>query len=187
METERRFVVEELFCFPKGCLIPSKGQLCLAMVLVPQLEEAGMNAAEWTRGALKLEEPNLSRVRGIVCGQCNICECLFNPHFKLSDELSGLMDGQYAQRIERGNQVLVLLLSETKRAELAQIGINVVAFQMPSRKNPKLFFSFTRNGVMRYVNCEVGKRRLIMKDSEVILTSLEQLSQKIDETIYSFV
>ncbi len=179
METERTFNVLETCCFPKGCLIPEDHQPYLATVLIPQLEAAGMKTAEWTRGALMLEEPHLSKVKGIVCRQCNIRECPFNPRFKPSDGLSDLMDGQYADRIKKGDDLLAQLLPEVKKAELEQTGIKVIAFQMPSRKNPKLIFSFTRGDKSRRVSCEVGTRRLWTNEGEETLLSLEQLSQKI--------
>ena len=37
--------------------------------------------------------------------------------------------------------LLAQLLPEAKKAELEQTGIKVIAFQMPSRKNPKLLSS----------------------------------------------
>lgn len=187
MQAERTFNTLELCCFPKGCLIPEETQPMLATDLVPQLEAAGMETVEWTRGALMLEEPYLSEVKGIVCRQCNICECPFNPRFKLSDGLSDLMDGQYADRIERGNRLLAQFLPEEKKTKLEQVGIKVVAFQMPSRKNPKLVFAFTRNDKTRRVSCEVGRRRLCTNEGEETLLSLEQLGQKIDEATHALV
>lgn len=83
--TERTFNILETCCFPKGCLIPEGLQPHLATVLIPQLEAAGMKVAEWTRGALALEEPYLSKVKSIVCKPCGIYKCPFNPHFKPSD------------------------------------------------------------------------------------------------------
>lgn len=187
METERIFNILETCCFPKGCLIPEDHQPYLATVLIPQLEAAGMKTAEWTRGALMLEEPHLTKVKGIVCRQCNIRECPFNPRFRPSDGLSDLMDGQYADRIERGDQLLAQLLPEAKKTKLEQNGIKVIAFQMPSRENPKLVFSFTRNDKTHRVSCEVGKRRLWTDEGEEALLSLKQLSQKIGEAIHSLV
>jgi hypothetical protein len=144
-----------------------------------------MKTAEWTRGALMLEEPYLTKVKGVVCRQCNICECQFNPRFKPNDGLNDLMDGQYADRIKKGGNLLAQLLPEAKKAELEQTGIEVIAFQMPSRKNPKLVFSFTRNNKTRRVSCEVGKRRLWTNKGEETLLSLEQLGQKISEATHA--
>jgi len=185
VETKRTFNVLETCCFPKGCLIPEETQLLLALVLIPKLEAAGMKAAEWTRGALMLEEPHLSKVKSIVCRQCNIRECPFNPRFRPSDGLSDLMDGQYADRIKKGNDLLSQLLPEAKKAQLEQTGIKVIAFQMPSRKNPKLVFSFTRGDKSRRVSCEIGTRRLWTDEGEETLLSLEQLGQKIGEATHS--
>src|SRR5680860_157969 len=50
---------------------------------------------------LMLEEPCLSKVKGIVCRPCKIHNCPFKPCFK---SLSDLMDGRYMDRIERGDQ-----------------------------------------------------------------------------------
>src|SRR5680860_280354 len=101
MDTKRTFNFLEQCCFPKGCLIPKDHQPCLATVLIEQLEAVGMKPAEWTRGALMLEEPYLSKVKGIVCRPCKIHNCPFKPCFK---SLSDLMDGRYMDRIERGDQ-----------------------------------------------------------------------------------
>ena len=187
MQTERTFDILELCCFPQGCLIPADHQPYLATVIVPQLEAAGMKTVEWTRGALMLEEPHLSKVKGIVCRQCNIHECAFNLHFRPTDGLGDLMVGQYADRIERGIQLLAELLPEVKKTELERVGIKVIAFQMPSRKNPQLVFSFTRDDKTRRVSCEVGKRRLSTNEGEETLLSLEQLGQKIGEATQAFV
>ena len=187
MNTERTFNILETCCFPKGCLIPEDHQPMLATVLIPQLEAAGMKTAEWTRGALMLEEPHLTKVRGIVCRQCNIRECPFNPHFRPSGGLSDLMDGQYADRIKKGDDLLAQLLPEAKKAELEQTGIKIIALQMPSRKNPKLIFSFTRGDKSRRVSCEVGTRRLWTDEGEETLLSLEQLSQKIGNATHALV
>ena len=184
---ERTFNVLELCCFPKGCLIPEDHQPYLATVLVPQLEAAGMKTAEWTRGALMLEEPHLSKVKGIVCRQCNICECPFNLRFKPSDGLSDLMDGQYADRIKKSDELLAHLLPEARKAVLEQKGIKVIAFQMPSRKNPKLVFSFTRDDKTRRVSCEIGRRRLSTDEGEETLLSLEQLGQKIGGATHALI
>ncbi len=187
METERTFNVLELYCFPKGCLIPEDDQPHLATVLIPQLEAAGMKTAEWTRGALMFEEPHLTKVKGIVCRQCHIRECPFNPRFKPSDSLSDLMDGQFADRIKKGDKLLAQLLPEVRKTELEQTGIKVIALQMPSRKNPKLVFSFTRGDKSRRVSCEVGTRRLWTDEGEEALLSLEQLGQKIEDATHALV
>ena len=187
METERTFNILETHCFPKGCLIPEETQPYLATVLIPQLEAAGMKTAEWIRGALILEEPHLSKVKDIVCRRCNIRECPFNPRFRPSDGLSDLMDGQYADRIKKGDDLLARLLPEEKKVELKQTGIEVVAFQMPSRKNPQLVFLFTRGDKTRRVSCEVGTRRLLTDEGEETLLSLEQLSQKIGSATHALV
>ena len=115
VKTERTFNILELCCFPKGCLIPEELQPHLATVLVPKLEAAGMKTAEWTRGALMLEEPHFSKVRSIVCRPCNIVKCPINPRFRPADGLSDLMDGLYAERIEEGEGGFAPLLSQTKK------------------------------------------------------------------------
>lgn len=187
METERTFNILETYCFPKGCLIPEDQQPYLATVLIPQLEAAGMKTAEWTRGALMLEEPHLTKVKSIVCRGCGRWECQFNPRFKPSGGLGDLMDGQYADRIKKGDELLAQLLPEAKKTELEQQDIKVITLQIPSRKNPKLLFSFTRNDQKRDVVCEVGKRRLWTNEGEETLLSLEQLGQKIKDAINAFV
>lgn len=186
MSTERVFDLLEMGCVPKGCLLPEDTHLLLAMLYVPKLETAGMKVAEWTRGALMLEEPYLSQVRAIFCRGCARVECQFNLHREPTDELRDLMNGQYADRIKKGEDLLAQLLPETKKSELEQKGIESIAFQMPSRKNPQLAFSFTRGDKTRRVSCEVGKRRIRTNDGEETLVSLEQLSQKIDEAIRAF-
>src|SRR5206468_2522098 len=113
----------------------------------------------------------------IVCRQCNVRECQFNPRYRPTGGLGDLMDGQYADRIKRGDELLAQLLPEAKKSELEQAGIKVIAFQMPSRNNPKLVFSFSRDGRKRDVDCEIGKRRLWTNEGEETLLSLEQLKQ----------
>ena len=76
-------------------------------------------------------------------------------------------------------------LPEAKKAELEQTGIKVIAFQMPSRKNPKLVFSFTRDDKSRQVSCEVGTRRLWTDEGEETLLSIEQLSKKIEAATHA--
>ena len=97
------------------------------------------------------------------------------------------MDGQYADRIKKGDDLLARLLPEEKKVELKQTGIEVVAFQMPSRKNPQLVFLFTRGDKTRRVSCEVGTRRLLTDEGEETLLSLEQLSQKIGSATHALV
>jgi len=185
--TKRTFNVLELCCFPEGCLISEEEQPLLATVLVPRLEAAGMKTIEWTRGALMLEEPHFSKVRSIVCKPCNTVECPINPRFKPNDGLSDLMDGLYAERIEKGEAVLAQLLPEARKAELEQAGIRCFAGQMPSRKNPRLWFTFKRGDRTQRVACEVGKRRLLTNEGEQPLLSLEQLSRKIKEAAQALI
>lgn len=71
-------------CFPQGCMIHETIQSMLTVQFVPQLKAAGMTRADWTRGA-SLEEPYLSRLKGIVCKGCGIGECQFNANFRLPD------------------------------------------------------------------------------------------------------
>ena len=97
------------------------------------------------------------------------------------------MDGQYADRIKKGDDLLAQLLPEAKKAELEQTGIKIIALQMPSRKNPKLIFSFTRGDKSRRVSCEVGTRRLWTDEGEETLLSLEQLGQKIGEATHALI
>ena len=184
MNTERTFNALELKCFPSGCLIPNNQQPILATVLVPQLEVAGMQTAEWTRGALMLEEPHFTFVKGIVCRSCHISECQYNPHFRPSDGLKELMEGQYADRIKKGDDLLAKIIPNAKKAELKQAGIEFVALQMPSRKNPQLVFSFSRDGISRRVCCEVGRRRLFSADEgEETLHSLDHMTLRVNRAI----
>jgi len=186
-EQQRVFNILETCCFPHGCLIPEDHQLRLATVLIPQLEQAGMTVAEWTRGAEIFEEPYFSKVKAVVCKQCNIRECPLNPHFRSSDGLFDLKDGQYPDRVKRGEELLAQLFSAAKKSDLEQRGIQCTAFQMPSRKNPKLLFAFTFGGKTRRVSCEVGTRRLSTDQGEEALLSLKQLGQKIDEAILALI
>lgn len=185
--TERTFDILETCCFPKGCLVPKDHQPYLATVLVPQLEAAGMKTAEWTRGALLLEEPYLTSVKGIVCRQCGIRECTFNPRFKPSDDFSDLMDGQYADRLKKGDDLLAQLLPDTKRAELEQAGVKVCAIQMASRKNPKLIFAFSCGDKNQSIRCYVGTRRLLTNEGEKQLSSFEQVAKEIQSAIHALV
>jgi len=155
-------------------------QPALATLFVPRLEATGMTTAEWTRGALMLEEPHFSKVKGIVCTGCALRRCPFNPRPNF-DGLFDLMYGQYADRIEKGDRLLAELLSEALKTELKRRGIEVVALQMPSRKNPQLVFSFTREDKTHRVSCEVGRRRLRTDEDEETLLSLKQLRQKIED------
>ena len=169
---------------PKSCFhlwkMHDEGQLLLfawKVELLPQLR--AVMTDEEIVAASNEEQPALNKMRAITCRRCNDVECPLNPRFRPSDALSDLMDGQYADRIKKGDDLLAQLLPEVKKAELEQTGIKVIAFQIPSKKNPKLLFSFTRGDKSRRVSCEVGKRRLSTDEGEETLLSLEQLSQKI--------
>ena len=186
LEDGRTFSNLELCCFSKGCLIPPDLQPPLATTFIPQLEAAGMTAANWIRGSQLFEEPHFSKVKDIVCSRCNIRKCSINPRFMGFDDLRDLMDGRYADRIDKGDKLLEQLLSREKKAELEQRGIKVIALQMLSRKNPQLVFSFTCDGKTRRVSCEVGTRRLRTDEREEALLSTEQLSQKIEDAMHAF-
>ena len=69
----------ETCCFPKDCLKPGDEQLAMATVHVPMLIEAGMTTAEYTRGALLLEEPFYTKVRAEVCRRCRFVDCKHHP------------------------------------------------------------------------------------------------------------
>jgi len=169
-------------CFPNGCILPNESQKMLALVMVPKLEAAGMTPTEWTTGAVMLEEPHLSKVRSIVCQRCNLTACQFNFRSRI-DGLGDLMCGLYADRLKKGDQLLGQLLPEARKTELGQEGIKCEASLLPSRKNPKLWFYFTRKGKTQKVYCEVGKRILSMNNGEEKLLSIEQLGQKIEKAI----
>ncbi len=183
MESGRTFNLLELLCFPKGCVIEEESQPYLATVLVPQLEARGMKAAEWTRGALMLEEPYLTQIKAVVCRQCNHDECSFNRKFRWSEELLGLRDGQYSDRVAKGRELQAQLLSAETRQELEARGIKAGSYQMPSRKNPVLSFLFSRGDKTQRVRCEIGKRRLWIDEHSEILVSTEQIRQKLQEAI----
>ncbi len=183
VETGRTFDILETCCFPEGCLIPEDRQLCLATVHIPQLKAAGMTTGEWTRGALMLEEPHLTKVRGIVCRQCNIRKCSFNPRFRPSDGLSHLTDGDYPWRVKEANRILAQLLPPEEQAELERQGIRWLVGHHPSKKHPMLWLSFKRGGEERNVTCHIGERRLLTNEGEETLHSIGQLRERIQEAI----
>lgn len=106
----------------------------------------------------------------------------------LGSLMNGLMNGQYADRVTKGNKLLAQLLPQARKTQLEQSGIRVMTCHVPSRRNPRFVFSFIRKDREYRVICEVGARRLwmnkVMKRMEPLLP-LEQLSQKIDEAICS--
>ena len=187
MNITRTFDVLTLNCFPKGCLVNKEVQLHLATILVPQLEAVGMTCAEWTRGALMFEEPHFSKIKGIVCKKCGICKCSLNPRFESPNTLRDLMNGRYAERVEKGDQLLARLLSKTTKEELKKKGIRCIVFQMPSRKNPRIVFVFTCKDKTHRVSCEIGKQLLQTDEGEETLLSFKQLDQKIEEATNSLI
>jgi hypothetical protein len=186
-ETGRTLNILETCCFPKGCILPDDIQRLLAPDSIQKLEKAGLEAREWTRGALMHEEPYFSKIKEVVCGPCEQNECQLNKRLEPSG-LFGLKNGRYHERIEYGNQLLEQLLPETRRVELQKVGIKCLTHQMPSRKNPKLLFSFTREGgSTSRVSCEIGNRRLCTNEGETALISLEQISEAIEKAINTLV
>lgn len=183
MHIVRPLDVLKTCCFPEDCRLAESLRYLLSAELVPQLEAAGMTTAEWTRGALMLEEPHLSKVTGIVCRKCGDRECPRNPRFKPSDGLSDLMNGPYSDRIRKGDEIIARLLPEWRKRDLALFGVSSGASQMPSRKNPRLMFRFTRGGKTRRVECDVGTRRLSTNSGEETLLSLEQVRERFKDAI----
>lgn len=108
---DRTFDMLELCCFPKGCLIDDSMQSVLATVLVPELEASGMKTYEWTRGALMLEEPHLTKVKGIVCRGCKLSACQHNPQHGqdaiVDDLMHQMYSWPYADRFNKNNRMLL--------------------------------------------------------------------------------
>lgn len=176
---------------PRSCFHPLKihdeGQLLLfawRVELLKQLRDVMTD--EEIISASNGEQPALDKMKLVTCKSCRRFECPLNPRHRLSDGLSDMMNGQYADRIKVGDELLRQLLPEEKKKELKQRGVNVDAFQMPSRKNPRLVFSFTRGGNSCRVGCEIGTRRLWTHEGDEALISLEQLSKKIEGIISAF-
>lgn len=135
METERTFDILETCCFPQGCMQDEGLQPMLATVLIPQLEVAGMTAAEWTRGALMLEDPFYTQVKSIVCRGCAILACPHNARHggqrnNLFDEI---LNWSYAERLDRNEELTEALLPASAIAEWEVQGIEIKAYPMSSR------------------------------------------------------
>lgn len=184
-EAERTsFNILELHCFPKGCCIDAESQPYLATVHIPKLEAAGMKVAEWTLGALNLEEPHLSMVKSIVCKGCRHTECIHNA--KHPTPFSALMEGRYPERMHKGDDLVRDILPMTKKAEIEALGIKIEGWHQPSRQNPRLLFSFCHKEKRVFIVCEIGKRLLKLNGtSEESLTSVDQVRRKIDEVTQS--
>lgn len=136
MDTERTFNILELCCFPKGCLIPEEMQLYLATVLVPRLEEMGMETSEWTCGAELLEEPHLSMVKSVVCRGCALTKCSHNSKFSPiaeDDPLRSAFCIPYGERMDFDRKVLDQLLSEEEVRKLESRGLKVSKWMSSSR------------------------------------------------------
>ena len=135
---ERTFNLCELCCFPKGCVIDKEMQLMLATVLVPKLEAAGMKTAEWTLGALALEEPFLTQIKGITCRGCMHFECVHNttPQQGRSDDaMIDITECGYAERHEANIKLAEALVPHNSIEGWAAQGIIVdKPFVMSSRK-----------------------------------------------------
>jgi hypothetical protein len=184
MTSERAFNILETCCFPKGCFIDEETQPYLATVLIPKLEALGMTTAEWTRGALMLEEPHLAQVRSVVCRQCNHQECPYSSPSLKTTGLNDLKIGQWKDRLDKGKALLEQLLPDDRKASLKNMGIRVHVFQTPSRKNPHIYFTFHKDGqTTQRVFCEIGKKLLITNHGEEHLTGIHQVQQKIEEAI----
>ncbi|MDO8407816.1 MAG: hypothetical protein Q7S95_01085 [bacterium] len=133
---ERTFDMLETCCFPKGCRIADEMQPMLATVLIPKLEAAGMKTAEWTRGALMLEEPLLSQVKAVVCRGCAIYDCEHNPqHGRQSGDLMFEMyNWGYGDRREKNKDLLEALLPNQFITEMVAKGV-IVEMMEPSTSN----------------------------------------------------
>lgn len=174
---------------PKSCYhllkISGDGLLLLFAWKVELLEQLrGVMTDAEIIAASNEEQPALDKMRAITCRRCNDFECPLNPRFRPSDSFSDLMDGQWWDRCQKGDQLVAQFLPEDKKTELEKEGIKCVAFHMASRKNPKLIFSFILGEkTRRSVSCEIGKRLLRTDKGEERLLSIEQLGQKIEEAI----
>jgi hypothetical protein len=138
MTDERTFNILELYCFPKGCHIEKETQPYLATVLVPKLEAVGMKTAEWTRGALMLEEPYLSTVKSVVCRRCMHFECEHNTtpqQGNTGDILSDIFNYRYGDRQEGNVALFTALLPETVVADWTARGLTVTKLFVRSSRN----------------------------------------------------
>jgi len=169
---------------PQSCFLPGGVIMLIRMEMLPKLK--AVMSDEEIVAASKGQQPRLDQMRAITCRGCAEVRCPLNFQYRPSGGLGDLMNGQYAERIEKGNELLARLLPEAKKAELERDGIKVVAIQMISRKNPKLIFWFTRGDRTQRVSCEVGRRRLRTNEGEEDLFSFEQLVQKIEEACHAF-
>lgn len=68
----------EAKCFPQGCLVNPEEQPTVATVIVPELKKRGLSVEQYTRGAVKLEQPFLDQVKKVVCKGCEHFECVHN-------------------------------------------------------------------------------------------------------------
>jgi hypothetical protein len=140
---ERVFDILETCCFPKGCRIDEESQPYLATVLIPKLEAAGMETAEWTLGALMLEEPHLSRVKSIVCRGCKHFECEHNTtpqSGRRGDILSDITEFGYGERQEANAQLVEALVPEKSVQDWVAKGI---AVEMPHAMSSRTQFSMS--------------------------------------------
>ena len=136
-QKERSFNILELCCFPKGCRIDPETRPYLATVLVPQLEEAGMQTVEWTKGALMLEEPFLSKVKAVVCRGCCHIECVHNPKAWMSGGLLAfvsLLHTSYQDRASKNAELEKILVSRERAEEWAKKGINLALVWISSSR-----------------------------------------------------
>lgn len=165
--------------FPQSCYLSGMTLLLLRETMLLNLKGKEMSDDDIV-AASREQQPQLDRMRAITCRGCTMFQCPLNFRFRV---LGGLMNGQYGERIRKGGSVLARLLPEAKKERLGQSGINVVAIQNPSRKNPQLIFSFTRADRTQRVVCEIGACRLLTNDGEEKFTSFEQLERKIEDAI----
>lgn len=196
---ERTFDILETYCFPKGCMIGKDMQLMLATVFIPDLEAAGMKTAEWTRGALMLEEPFLSQVKSVVCRRCKHFECEHNPqHDRRSggrDLMFEMYNWSYGDRLEKDRELLEALLSNQFVTDMAAKGIVIEMHVNTSRKRFRMYASVKHptKGKIDISLCrkkdEAGEISVYgaVKATYPMPNSASATSQKLREVIETFV
>lgn len=125
----------------------------------------------------KGEEPYASQLREISCGRCNIAECIHNRNPRCSrdsaDPLVNLKNGQWHDRIQRGDQ----LIEELKPRDLDPEHFEVTAFHTASRRNPRLFVTVKRRSSKEEIvlTIEVGERKVAIGNQEYALLPFESV------------
>ncbi len=175
METKASF----LKALPVNCFLSDEPRI-LCQVFMFELLKEKMSDEEIIAGHEE-RQPFLDKMRAITCRGCNIVRCQHNFKFAPAgfDVLQNLMNGQWIERINKADKLFEELLSAEERSRLEKHGINFRVNQMASRKNPKLFISFTKDEKEFYIVVEVGARLLSVNGETEKLTSIDQLRGKV--------